>query len=93
MEFKEFMEFRTYVIALQVLSCNSLSPCFLVSLLFNCREAIEVVVDIVCDIFRLFFLIFYELIVEVIEIRKLFEERHKLLFRTVFLYLLSMFEP
>ena len=87
-----------------IYSCNSikfLRPCGSKRLLAspselslnNCREAFEMIVNIVSDVIRPFLLMLHKLIVEVVEVRELLEECHKLFLRHFLLNLLTMLEP
>ena len=58
--------------------------------IFNRRKAIDVFVNVAGNLFGPFFLFLHKGVVKVVEFRKLFEQGHKLVVRTVALQLLAV---
>ena len=58
--------------------------------IFNCRKAIDVFVNVAGNLFRPFFLFLHKGVVKVVEFRKLFEQGHKFVVRTVAFQLLAV---
>ena len=59
--------------------------------IFNCRKAIDVFINVAGNLFRPLFLFLHKGVVKVVEFRKLFEQGHKFVVRTVAFQLLPVF--